>query len=164
MSLPHWIPSPGKLSFWTAFFAAAILIAHILTLAPDHFNSLSVTARDLTSRLIWETRAESAALFRRDDYSCSASRPCKNGACCGGSGFCGYGWSLLISPWAHELPIHQLLTHSTVWVRTFTYRALTGPTYCGAGCLSNCNATAECGQYAKEVNATCALNVWWVLE
>ncbi|KAG9123114.1 hypothetical protein FRC07_000217 [Ceratobasidium sp. 392] len=26
-----------------------------------------------------------------DDYSCSAAKPCVNGACCGASGFCGYG-------------------------------------------------------------------------
>ncbi|CAE6458092.1 unnamed protein product [Rhizoctonia solani] len=26
-----------------------------------------------------------------DDYSCSKSKPCVNGACCGASGYCGYG-------------------------------------------------------------------------
>ncbi|KAG9078041.1 hypothetical protein FS749_010005 [Ceratobasidium sp. UAMH 11750] len=26
-----------------------------------------------------------------DDYSCSKAKPCVNGACCGASGFCGYG-------------------------------------------------------------------------
>ncbi|KAF8594968.1 hypothetical protein BDV93DRAFT_122313 [Ceratobasidium sp. AG-I] len=26
-----------------------------------------------------------------DDYSCSAAKPCSNGACCGVSGYCGYG-------------------------------------------------------------------------
>lgn len=34
-----------------------------------------------------------------------------------------------------------------------------GPTYCGTGCVSNCDATAECGQYASTVNKTCPLNV-----
>ncbi|KAL4935574.1 hypothetical protein BDV06DRAFT_217331 [Aspergillus oleicola] len=53
-------------------------------------------------------------LAHRDSYSCGASNPCSNGACCGASGFCGYG-----------------------------------PTYCGTGCLSQCDATAECRQYAK---------------
>jgi chitinase len=28
---------------------------------------------------------------RQDDYSCGPGRPCKNHACCGASGFCGYG-------------------------------------------------------------------------
>ena len=29
--------------------------------------------------------------WRRDDYSCGPGNPCHNGACCGVSGFCGYG-------------------------------------------------------------------------
>jgi hypothetical protein len=62
-------------------------------------------------------------LLGRDDYSCSASNPCSNGACCGASGFCGYG-----------------------------------PTYYGTRCLSQCDATAECGKYASTVNKTCPLN------
>ncbi|CAG8092001.1 unnamed protein product [Penicillium salamii] len=32
-------------------------------------------------------------------------------------------------------------------------------TYCGDGCLSNCNATAECGEYASTPGAGCPLNV-----
>ncbi|KAJ5956606.1 hypothetical protein N7501_010885 [Penicillium viridicatum] len=59
----------------------------------------------------------------RDDYSCSKSNPCSNGACCGAGGYCGYG-----------------------------------DTYCGNGCLSNCDAVAECGKDAPK-NATCPLNV-----
>jgi hypothetical protein len=61
----------------------------------------------------------------RDDYSCSKSNPCSNGACCGAGGYCGYG-----------------------------------DTYCGNGCLSNCDAVAECGKDASPKNATCPLNVW----
>ncbi|KAK3369407.1 hypothetical protein B0T24DRAFT_580387 [Lasiosphaeria ovina] len=64
-----------------------------------------------------------ASLTRREDYTCSAAAPCSNGACCGVSGFCGYG-----------------------------------PTYCGAGCLGQCDATAECGQYSKEPGKKCPLN------
>jgi len=30
-------------------------------------------------------------LMRRDDYSCGPGNPCSNGACCGVSGYCGYG-------------------------------------------------------------------------
>jgi hypothetical protein len=30
-------------------------------------------------------------ITRRDDYSCGVGNPCSNGACCGASGFCGYG-------------------------------------------------------------------------
>jgi chitinase len=32
------------------------------------------------------------------------------------------------------------------------------PAYCGEGCISNCNATAECGQYAATPGKTCPLN------
>jgi len=63
-------------------------------------------------------------LSRRDDYSCDADNPCSNGACCGGSGYCGYG-----------------------------------DTYCGTGCVSNCDAAAQCGKDAATYNATCPLNV-----
>lgn len=34
-----------------------------------------------------------------------------------------------------------------------------GPTYCGDGCQSNCDAVAECGQYASPAGKTCPLNV-----
>lgn len=57
-------------------------------------------------------------------YTCSRNQPCPNGACCGVSGWCGYG-----------------------------------PTYCGKGCQSNCNAKAECGKFAPNAGQTCPLNV-----
>ncbi|KAI2696119.1 CAZyme family GH18 [Penicillium roqueforti] len=63
------------------------------------------------------------SISARDDYSCSASNPCSNGACCGASGYCGYG-----------------------------------DTYCGKGCVSNCDAIAECGKYTQPANKTCPLN------
>ncbi|OAA67644.1 symbiotic chitinase [Cordyceps fumosorosea ARSEF 2679] len=34
-----------------------------------------------------------------------------------------------------------------------------GPLYCGTGCLANCDATAECGKFAKEPGKKCPLNV-----
>ena len=64
-----------------------------------------------------------ATLVRRDDYSCGPKKPCSNGACCGRSGYCGYG-----------------------------------STYCGSGCVSNCDATAECGKDAKVPGTQCPLN------
>lgn len=33
------------------------------------------------------------------------------------------------------------------------------PDHCGTGCKHNCNATAECGQYAKEGDEDCPINV-----
>jgi chitinase len=64
-----------------------------------------------------------ATLQARDEFECNAKKPCGNGACCGGSGYCGYG-----------------------------------PTYCGSKCVSNCDAVAECGKYAKTPGTTCPLN------
>ncbi|KAM0524100.1 hypothetical protein ACHAPE_001355 [Trichoderma viride] len=68
-------------------------------------------------------------IFRRqlgssDDHSCTKDRACLNGACCGASGWCGYG-----------------------------------DVYCGDGCTSNCDATAECGKDSASGTATCPLNV-----
>lgn len=34
-----------------------------------------------------------------------------------------------------------------------------GPDFCGTGCISNCNAKAECGRYANPPGKTCVLNV-----
>ncbi|CAG8001645.1 unnamed protein product [Penicillium salamii] len=82
----------------------------------------SISARDTFAVGSLASRSH-ASIFARDDYSCSASKPCSNGACCGASGYCGYG-----------------------------------DTYCGTGCVSNCDATAECGKDASTVNKTCPLN------
>ncbi|KAI0445107.1 carbohydrate-binding module family 18 [Xylaria telfairii] len=66
-----------------------------------------------------------------DPYSCSKTKPCGNGACCGKNGVCGFG-----------------------------------PKYCGTNdispndvCWSNCDAKAECGEFAAVANITCPLNV-----
>ncbi|GIJ85609.1 hypothetical protein Asppvi_004468 [Aspergillus pseudoviridinutans] len=37
--------------------------------------------------------------------------------------------------------------------------SIKGPTYCGDGCVSQCDAVAECGQYSETGNKTCPLNV-----
>ncbi|KAL1589378.1 hypothetical protein WHR41_02173 [Cladosporium halotolerans] len=34
-----------------------------------------------------------------------------------------------------------------------------GPSYCGKGCTSNCDAHAECGEFAQQPNDTCPLNI-----
>lgn len=80
-------------------------------------------------------------LERRQSFQCGAGNPCSNGACCGGSGYCGYG----------EPSVKETLTGT--WSS-----CLTGPTYCGSGCVSNCGAVAECGQYAATAGTQCPLN------
>ncbi|GKT51071.1 killer toxin subunits alpha/beta [Colletotrichum spaethianum] len=69
------------------------------------------------------------AFQKRDDYTCTKEKPCKNGACCGSffggdQGVCGYG-----------------------------------ETFCGSDCVSNCDAHAECGQYAQPAGKECPLKV-----
>lgn len=115
-----------------------ILFSHLVHPDVNLFSLSKVTAPE--NSLLF-----SSAHGRRDDsYSCSSSNPCSNGACCGASGYCGYGRICV-------------LNHCS---RTMILICLIGPTYCGTGCLSNCNATAECGQYASTVNKTCPLNTW----
>ncbi|KAH8882031.1 hypothetical protein GQ53DRAFT_589853, partial [Thozetella sp. PMI_491] len=65
-----------------------------------------------------------------DAYSCDEAHPCSNGACCGKSGYCGYGTTYC----------GDGTTPNSV-------------------CWSNCNATAECGINANPANTTCPLNV-----
>lgn len=54
---------------------------------------VSLLARDEQFDVEEEQFSSDATLMRRDDFSCSSGRPCHNGACCGTSGFCGYGKS-----------------------------------------------------------------------
>ncbi|GAP90626.2 putative glycoside hydrolase family 18 protein [Rosellinia necatrix] len=80
--------------------------------------------------------AQSTVLQKRqaggtvEDYSCDENRPCKNGACCAKTGFCGYGPDSCgdgTSPNDH--------------------------------CWSQCDAKAECGRYAKTPGQECPLKV-----
>ena len=71
-------------------------------------------------------------LKRDDDYSCSESKPCSNGACCSKkSGYCGYG--------PESCGTNGKSPNDVCW--------------------NNCDAHAECGRYAKEEGKTCPLNV-----
>lgn len=51
--------------------------------------STSLIVRDKVNDGEWYSH--NATLRKRDDYSCGPGDPCSNGACCGASGFCGYG-------------------------------------------------------------------------
>jgi hypothetical protein len=117
----------GARRYIIVFFLLSSVISK--TIAPD--DTIGLNAVDLALRLPKNT----AHLIDRrqnggnnnnanDIYSCGILHPCGNGACCGESGFCGFG-----------------------------------PTYCGTGCTSNCNAKAPCGQYSEGGNTLCPLNV-----
>jgi hypothetical protein len=49
--------------------------------------------RELSPKMTGDamSKANGTMFSRRDDYSCGPGKPCANGACCGGSGYCGYG-------------------------------------------------------------------------
>ena len=105
-----------------------VLLTLCIYFRPDHrglstLHHLSYQTAELDAHESRSLSQSNATLLPRDTYQCSASKPCSNGACCGKSGYCGYG-----------------------------------PTYCGSGCVSDCNAVAECGQYAKIANTQCPLN------
>jgi chitinase len=70
-----------------------------------------------------------------DDYSCSESKPCANGACCSKkTGYCNYGPDACGPDLGHNPSPNAV-------------------------CWSNCNAVAECGKYALPAGKTCPLNV-----
>lgn len=79
---------------------------------------------NISSSLLDRRQTTGTSSSSEQTYTCGPGNPCSNGACCGESGYCGYG-----------------------------------PTYCGNGCTSNCDAHAECGQYAAKPGTTCPLNV-----
>ncbi|KIJ27013.1 glycoside hydrolase family 18 protein [Sphaerobolus stellatus SS14] len=64
------------------------------------------------------------------DFSCDSSRPCSNGACCGPSGFCGYGPDFCGTGCVSNVKIYS-----------FNIMPI------------------ECGQFAATPNLTCPLNV-----
>ncbi|KAF8252102.1 glycosyl hydrolases family 18 protein-like protein [Wilcoxina mikolae CBS 423.85] len=67
-----------------------------------------------------------------DDYSCSATKPCSNGACCSKkTGYCNYG--------PEACGTNGQSPNDVCW--------------------SNCDAHAECGKFAKVPGAKCPLNV-----
>lgn len=110
----------SRLTLAAVLLLLCIFAPHLCRSSPHPSRARHSHTKHLTSP---ETRSF-ADLNRRDTYSCDADNPCSNGACCGPSGYCGYG-----------------------------------PIYCGTGCVSNCNTTAQCGQYAATPGATWPLNV-----
>lgn len=89
------------------------------------------------------TGAQSHALFKRDELpvgTCAPGTPCANGACCSN---------------VSRVDILSFLSDSS-------QKGICGfsPDQCGTDtCISNCDAKAECGQYAPSESAACPLNV-----
>lgn len=49
------------------------------------------TTKDHLPDLVSGSQSLRARQAIADDYTCAVGRPCRNGACCGDSGVCGYG-------------------------------------------------------------------------
>lgn len=129
------------ITFTTLFTCVIFLVSPVFALGqhPGHSNphikpvQLSVNDDDLPHRhlssrfhaaIIEHEASVDTPAAGQGDYTCGPNKPCYNGACCGDSGWCGFG-----------------------------------PTYCGKGCQSNCNATADCGEFAHKSGSSCPLNV-----
>jgi hypothetical protein len=64
-------------------FAVYLLITAVLAI-PSHVHRRHVDSLDGFS-------LANSSLAKRDDFACGPGNPCRNGACCGSGGFCGYG-------------------------------------------------------------------------
>ena len=75
------------------FFAFTILNFLRNSSSQHASKALNVLVGQDSSFNGYETHGMSnvSELSRRDDYSCGPGNPCSNGACCGVSGYCGYG-------------------------------------------------------------------------
>lgn len=95
------------------------------------FLLLFVTTTHAADNLMSEALSGLNALVTDNTYGCNKTSPCSNGACCGKSGYCGFGDE---------------------------YCGTSGESPNGA-CWSNCDAHAECGKDALPAGKPCPLNV-----
>ncbi len=105
VSAPAALAAAGKGS------AALVPTTAAPAVSPTAMLRATTKQRRTTPSRCWRELRPTVA---RTNTAVLPGRPCYNGACCGKSGFCGYG-----------------------------------PTYCGEGCSSHCDAHAECGQYSE---------------
>lgn len=122
------------LAFSLLFVFLSIILAGLFASLDNSNDPGHLVRKQVRSTLesSWDLNQNVSRLFRRSDldpYSCTKDIPCQTHACCG-SFFGGE-------------------------IGTCGY----GDTYCGSDCVSNCNATAECGQHADPPGKTCPLNV-----
>lgn len=136
----------GLIALLGTFLAVVLLLVSERGSNGNPSSSPPLILRFQQSTFFQERSLDNNISARAFDGTCSIDVPCINGACCSSSGFCGYGklWDLYASK--------ILYTNSVV-----------APEFCGETCLSNCDATAECGEYADPPNTECPLNVWYVI-
>lgn len=113
----------GKSRYWLRIVISGLLLGCGCVFLWPRSTHATIAKRAIQEDFESFKAGSNITLIAYDSYSCGPGKPCSNGACCGSSGYCGYG-----------------------------------PIYCGNGCVSNCDAVAECGQYAKIAGQTCPLN------
>jgi chitinase len=89
-----WQDSLRKPSLRHALLCLALLYISLKSLTGRTTDSLagSAVVREVHDNQLGVSISTLTNLTKRaDDYACSKDKPCGNGACCGGSGFCGYG-------------------------------------------------------------------------
>lgn len=96
----------GNFSSLTFGAILLIVIFALLEHVPSKTPTIDIQKRSM--RLKEDLQVQSLSLssplsenitqiVRRDDFTCGVGKPCSNKACCGVSGFCGYGMASLSS-------------------------------------------------------------------
>lgn len=85
-------PSCSRAYYVAICVAVLSLLYLVLTPAGSQRKPHALVARRDTEFLHTDIALGSNhSIFQRDEYSCSKDKPCSNHACCGESGYCGYG-------------------------------------------------------------------------
>lgn len=86
-------------SFYSVTVIAIFLTfkVHIWPASDSVLHDSDASAQDSSTIgfLDEEAISSNVTLVRRDDYSCSAKKPCSNGACCGGKSLLPRWWDIL---------------------------------------------------------------------
>ena len=112
-------------------------------IAQSSTNSTNLTSVSSRSLHASTSSARFNSLFRREVERCSTSSPCADGR----------SVRLTYSP---APKANSALDSCCGTTGICGY----GPEYCGSGnCTSNCDATAMCGQYSKDGDIPCGMNL-----
>lgn len=121
-----------------------LCLVHFLSFANADGASAALSS-DITP---YQAIADNPLLPRTDSsYDCSASNPCSNGACCGASGYCGYGPTYCgtgcVSQCSAKAACGQYAADPgatcplNVCCSQYGFCGTTSD-FCGTGCQSNC--------------------------
>lgn len=113
---------------------------------PSYRNSYRRRLQILDSN---DTNEALNILRPRDDYTCGSDKPCSNGACCGQSGYCGYGSTYCgtgctsncnaVAECGKDSKDGKTTCPLNTCCSQFGFCGTTSE-FCGTGCQSNCVA------------------------